>query len=189
MPGLRARGESNERHAQERRALVAMAGEAYGQDVSEPGGTAMPETFATTVREAMHKGCECIGENQSLLDAAKRMEALDIGAMPICGQDDRLKGMITDRDIVVKALAHDKDPATMMAGELAQDRLTWVRADAPIDHALSLMQEHKVRRLPVIDENKRLCGMISEADIARHMPQEKTGEMVGAIAAAEPQHF
>jgi CBS-domain-containing membrane protein len=51
------------------------------------------------------------------------------------------------------------------------------------------MQEHKVRRLPVIDENKRLCGMISEADIARHMPQEKTGEMVGAIAAAEPQHF
>jgi CBS-domain-containing membrane protein len=59
----------------------------------------------------------------------------------------------------------------------------------PIDRALSLMREHKVRRLPVIDENKRLCGMISEADIAMHMPQEKTGEMVGAIAAAQPQHF
>jgi CBS domain-containing protein len=149
----------------------------------------MPETFAGTVREAMHEGCECIGENQSLLDAAKRMEALDIGAMPICGQDDRLKGMITDRDIVVKALAHDRDPATTMAGELAQERLVCVRVDAPMDRALSLMEEHKVKRLPVIDENKRLCGMISEADIARHMPQEKTGEMVGAIAAAEPQHF
>ena len=149
----------------------------------------MPETFAGTVREAMHEGCECIGENESLLAAAKRMEALDIGAMPICGQDDRLKGMLTDRDIVVKALAHDRDPATTMAGELAQERLVCVRADSSMDRALSLMEEHKVRRLPVIDENKRLCGMVSEADIARHMPQEKTGEMVGAIAAAEPQHF
>jgi CBS domain-containing protein len=149
----------------------------------------MPETVARTVREAMHEGCECIGENQSVLEAAKRMEQLDIGAMPICGEDDRLKGMITDRDIVVKVLAHDKDPASTMAGELAQDRLTCARADMAIERALSLMQEHKVRRLPVIDENKRLCGMITEADIARHLPQEKTGEMVGAIAAAAPQHF
>jgi len=148
-----------------------------------------PETFAHTVREAMHEGCECIGENQSVLDAAKRMEQLDIGAMPICGQDDRLKGMITDRDIVVKVLAQDKDPASMRAGELAQDRLVAVQADAPADRALALMQEHKVRRLPVLDENKRLCGMITEADVATHMPQEKTGEMVGSIAAAQPQHF
>jgi CBS domain-containing protein len=149
----------------------------------------MPETIARTVREAMHEGCECIGENQSVLEAAKCMEQLDIGAMPICGEDDRLKGMITDRDIVVKVLAHDKDPASTMAGELAQARFTCARADMPIERALSLMQEHKVRRLPVIDENKRLCGMITEADIARHLPQDKTGEMVGTIAAAAPQHF
>jgi CBS domain-containing protein len=149
----------------------------------------MAETFARSVREAMHEGCECIGENQSLLDAAKRMEQLDIGAMPICGQDDRLRGMITDRDIVVKALAQGRDPASTSAGELAQERLIFTRADAPIDQALSLMQEHTVRRLPVLDQNKRLCGMITEADIATHMPQEKTGEMVGAIAAARPQHF
>lgn len=89
----------------------------------------------------------------------------------------------------MKALDHDKDPATTMAGELAQDRLMCVRADTPLDRALSLMQEHKVKRLPVIDENKRLCGMISEADVARRMPQEKTGEMVGAVAASPPQHF
>jgi CBS domain-containing protein len=144
---------------------------------------------AATVRDAMHEGCECIGENQSLLDAAKRMEALDIGAMPICGDDDRLKGMITDRDIVVKALAHGMDPAGTRAGELAQDRMFFVRAGDPMDRALALMQEHSVRRLPVLDENKRLCGMISEADIATHMPRERTGEMVGAIAAARPQHF
>lgn len=149
----------------------------------------MPETFARTVRDAMHAGCECIGENQSVLDAAKRMEQLDIGAMPICGQDDHLKGMITDRDIVVRVLAQDKDPATTMAGKLAQDRLLFTRADTPIDQALSLMEEHAVRRLPVLDENKRLCGMITEADIAMHVPQERTGEMMGAIAAAQPQHF
>jgi CBS domain-containing protein len=149
----------------------------------------MPETFARTVREAMHEGCECIGENQSVLAAATRMEQLDIGAMPICGEDDRLKGMITDRDIVVKVLAQGRNPATTMAGELAQDRLVFIRSDAPMDQALSLMQEHSVRRLPVLDDNKRLCGMITEADVARHMPQERTGEMVGAIAAARPQHF
>jgi CBS domain-containing protein len=149
----------------------------------------MAEAHARMVRDAMHEGCECIGESESVLNAAKRMEQLDIGAMPICGQDDRLKGMVTDRDIVVKVLAQDKDPATTLAGELAQDRLTFVRADAPIDRALSLMQEHKIKRLPVIDENKRLCGMITEADIATHMPQEVTGEMVGTIAAAQPQHF
>jgi CBS domain-containing protein len=149
----------------------------------------MPDTFARTVREAMHEGCECIGESKSVLDAARRMEQLDIGAMPICGDDDRLKGMITDRDIVVKVLAQDMDPASTKAGALAQERLIFTRADAPADDALSLMQEHKVRRLPVLDENMRLCGMITEADIATHMPQEKTGQMVGAIAAAQPQHF
>ena len=149
----------------------------------------MPESIARTVRDAMHEGCECVGENQSVLDAAKRMEQLDFGAMPICGQDDRLKGMITDRDIVVKVLAQGKDPATTMAGELAQERLVWIRADAPIDQAMSLMQEHKVRRLPVLDGEKRLCGMLSEADIATHLPEEKTGQMIGAIAAAQPQHF
>ena len=149
----------------------------------------MPETFARTVRDAMHEGCECIGEQQSMLAAAKSMERLDIGAMPICGEDDRLRGMITDRDIVVKVLAQGKNPATTMAGELAQERLIFIRADAPMDQALSLMQDHKVRRLPVLDENKRLCGMITEADVATHLPQERIGEMVGAIAAAQPHHF
>src|SRR5437867_564285 len=78
---------------------------------------AMAVTPARTVREAMHEGCECIGESQSLLDAAKRMEELDVGVLPICGDDDRLKGMLTDRDIVVKALAQGRDPATTKCGE------------------------------------------------------------------------
>lgn len=144
---------------------------------------------ARTVREAMHEGCECIGESQTLLDAAKRMEELDIGAMPICGGDDRLKGILTDRDIVVKALARGKDPATTRAGELAQRTVVWVGADASFDEALSLMREHAVKRLPVMDEGKRLCGIVTEADIATHAPGRKTGALVGAIASAPPQHF
>jgi CBS domain-containing protein len=149
----------------------------------------MAVTPARTVRDAMHEGCECIGESQTLLDAAKRMEELDIGAMPICGEDDRLKGMLTDRDIVVKALAQGKDPATTRAGHLAQSRMVWIRADASFEEALSLMREHVVKRLPVVDENSRLCGIVTEADVATHAPEHKTGDLVGAIASAPPQHF
>jgi CBS domain-containing protein len=141
------------------------------------------------VGDVMHEGCECIGEGQSLLEAARRMEQLDVGALPICGADDRLKGMLTDRDIVVKALAHDMDPHTTTVGSLAQGRPVTVRAGAAIDDALELMREHAVKRLPVIDEDKRLCGMISEADIAIAVSAAKTGQLVGAIASEEPQHF
>jgi CBS domain-containing protein len=144
---------------------------------------------ARTVRDAMHAGCECIGESQTLLDAAKRMEELDIGAMPICGEDDRLKGIVTDRDIVVKALARGKDPATTRAGDLGQDSMVWIRTDSSFDDALGLMREHAVKRLPVMDENKRLCGIVTEADIATHAPEQMTGEFVEAIASAPPQHF
>ena len=126
----------------------------------------------------MHQGCECIGESQTLLEAAKRMEELDIGVMPICGEDERLKGMLTDRDIVVKALAHGKDPATTRAGDLAQDSIFWIGADASFEEALSMMGERAVKRLPVMDENKRLCGIVTEADIAMHAPEQKTGELV-----------
>jgi CBS domain-containing protein len=149
----------------------------------------MTRTPPRTVREAMHKGCECIGEKQTLLDAAKRMEELDIGAMPICGDDDRLKGMLTDRDIVVKALAQGKTPATTRCGEFAQGSTVWIRADASLEQALSLMREHAVKRMPVIDENQRLCGIVTEADVATHSPEQKTGEFVEAIASAPPQHF
>ena len=145
--------------------------------------------MAKKVRDAMHEGCECIGENKSILDAAKRMRQLDVGVLPICGDDDRLKGMVTDRDIVVKALAHDVDPATTPVGSLAQGRPLTIMADASIDEALELMREHAVKRLPVLDENKRLCGMISESDIATAVSAQKTGQLVGAIASEAPQHF
>jgi CBS domain-containing protein len=103
--------------------------------------------------------------------------------MPICGEDDRLKGMITDRDIVVKVLAEDRDPASVKAGELGvgDGKTITIGADDPIEDALRTMSEYQVRRLPVID-GQRLVGMVSQADIARNIDEEKVGDLVEAIS-------
>jgi CBS domain-containing protein len=136
-------------------------------------------------RDIMTGGVECIGENDSVLDAAKRLAELDVGAMPICGEDDRLKGMLTDRDIVVKVLAQGKDPASVRAGELgAGDAKTvTIGADDSIEEALRTMIDHKVRRLPVID-GRRLVGIISQADVATNLDEDRVGDLVEAISAA-----
>jgi CBS domain-containing protein len=137
--------------------------------------------MAKKARDIMSDDCTCIGENDTVLDAAKQLASLDVGAMPICGEDDRLKGMITDRDIVVKVLAEGKDPASVKTGEIgAGDGNTiTIGADDPIDEALRTMTQHKVRRLPVIDE-QRLVGIISQADIARNLDDAQTGDLVEA---------
>jgi CBS domain-containing protein len=137
-----------------------------------------------TVSEVMSHDCKCIGENETLLDAAKRLAELDVGALPICGEDDRLHGMLTDRDIVVKALAQGKDPGSTKAGELGEGKPIVVGADAPARDALSKMKKHKVRRLPVVDENKRLVGIVSQGDLATNIEEEEVGELVEAISAA-----
>jgi CBS domain-containing protein len=138
----------------------------------------------TTARDIMHAGVECIGEHETLQRAAARMRELDVGALPICGDDDRLHGMITDRDIVVKCVAVGSDPATMTAGELAQGRPYWIDANADLGDVLAQMQEHQIRRLPVI-ENHRLVGIISEADLGRHLSEvsaDKVGHFVEAVS-------
>ena len=136
-------------------------------------------------RDIMSDDCTCIGENDSVLDAAKRLAELNVGSMPICGEDDRLKGMLTDRDIVVKVLAEGKDPSDVKAGELGvgDGKTVTIGADDPIDEALRTMTENKVRRLPVIDDHK-LVGVISQADIATNIDEEKVGDLVEAISAA-----
>ncbi len=136
----------------------------------------------TTVREIMSSGAECAQENDTIQDAAKKLADLNVGAMPICGDDDRLKGMITDRDIVVKVVAEGKDPASTKVSELAEGKPVTIGADDSVEDALKTMSEHKVRRLPVID-GRELVGVISQADVARNLPDEKTGDLVEAISA------
>jgi CBS domain-containing protein len=136
----------------------------------------------TTARDVMHTGATCIGEHESLQTAAETMRRLDVGALPVCGTDDRLAGIVTDRDIVVRCLAMGLDPATTTAGDLAQGKPFTVDADASVEHALHLMEEHQIRRLPVVDDH-RLVGMISEADISRHLSDDKIAHFVEAVCA------
>ena len=129
----------------------------------------------------MTTDAQCIDETATLTQAAEKLRELDVGAMPICGEDDRLKGMITDRDIVVKCLAVGKDPNTMTAGEIGDGKPVTIGADDSITEAIATMKEHQIRRLPVID-NHQLIGMIAQADIARSISDEQVGDLVELIS-------
>jgi CBS domain-containing protein len=135
-----------------------------------------------TARDVMTKGCECIGESATVLEAAEKLASLNVGSMPICGDDDRLKGMLTDRDIVVKCIAKGGDPSSTKVGELASGTPIWTDADASVEDVVRTMSEHQIRRLPVIEDHK-LVGIIAQADIGRKAPAEETGETVAAISA------
>lgn len=136
----------------------------------------------TTARDIMHAGAECIGTHETLDAAARKMRELDVGSLPICGDDDRLHGIVTDRDIVVKCLAAGGDPATMTAGELAQGSVWTTDADTEIADVLHEMEQHQIRRIPVLDEH-RLVGVISEADVARNLPDATVAHFVEQICA------
>jgi CBS domain-containing protein len=131
----------------------------------------------------MTGGTECIGESESLAAAAKKMSELDVGALPICGEDNRLKGMLTDRDIVVKAIATGRSPEETKAGELGDGKPVTIGADDSVEEALQTMTEHKVRRLPVIDGHD-LIGIVSQADVASNLSDDRTGALVEAISAS-----
>jgi CBS domain-containing protein len=136
----------------------------------------------TTARDIMHAGAECADESQTLQHAARQMRDLDVGALPICGDEGRLLGIITDRDIVVKCLANGSDPAKMTVGQLTQGEPVAIGPAADAGEVLHLMAENQIRRLPVI-ENQRVVGMISEADLARNLPEQAVGQFVEAICA------
>jgi CBS domain-containing protein len=135
----------------------------------------------TSARELMTSGAECIGENDTLTEAARRMRDLDVGSLPICGEDSRLKGMLTDRDIVVRCIAEGGDPQTATAGQLAQGKPVTIGADDPAEEALRTMAAHQVRRLPVIDGHD-LVGMLAQADVARALPAEKVGAVLREVS-------
>lgn len=135
----------------------------------------------TRAREIMTPGTECVGEHQTLQEAAQKMRDLGVGALPICGEDNRLKGVLTDRDIVVKALADGADPSQVTAADLAQGKPATIGADDSLEDAIQTMTNHKVRRLPVIDGHD-LVGMVSQADLARSMPENRVGELVELIS-------
>ena len=126
----------------------------------------------TTAGQIMHRGAQWIPAHETLDRAAQLMRELNVGALPISDENERLCGILTDRDIVIGCVAVGHDPAKVTAGEMAQGTPRWIDAAADVSEVLEEMQSHQIRRLPVI-RNKKLVGMISEADLAKHLSEEQ----------------
>ena len=139
--------------------------------------------MSTTARDIMTAGAVCASSADTLVDAARKLRDLGVGALPICGPDEKLQGMITDRDIVVRCVAEGGNPNEVEVSKFAEGKPVTIGADDPVEEALRTMTQHGVRRLPVIDGD-RLIGMVSQADVAKNLPEESVGELVEAISSA-----
>ena len=136
----------------------------------------------TTAGDIMHRGAQWIPAHETLDRAAQLMRELNVGALPISDANERLCGILTDRDIVVGCVAMGHDPARVTAGEMAHGTPRWIDARADVGDVLREMRDHQIRRLPVI-ENKRLVGMISEADLARHLTEDQIADFAQGVYA------
>jgi CBS domain-containing protein len=134
------------------------------------------------VKEAMHQGAEWVSPSTPIAELARLMRELDIGAIPI-GENDRLVGMVTDRDIVCRGLANGKDPKTLTARDVMTKGIVFCHDDEDVDDATRTMELKQVRRLPVIDKNKRMVGILSLGDISNACAQEISGELLQAVSA------
>lgn len=156
-----------------------------GYTTNETGTRSVQEgeiLMTTTARDIMTGSAECARITDTIADAARKMRDLDVGALPICGEDDQLKGLLTDRDIAVRCVAEGSDPTTTVDA-LADGKPVTIGADDPVDEALETMINHGVRRLPVIDGHT-LVGMLTQADIARNADDKLTARLVEAISSA-----
>ena len=135
--------------------------------------------MAKSVHDAMTADPRSIGASASVVEAARLMREQHIGSLPVT-EDDRLVGMITDRDVTTRVVAESAVPETTSVGDVYSRDLVSVEPNSDLDEALRLMARHQVRRLPVV-ENDRLVGMVAQADIALK-ESERTGELVGAIS-------
>lgn len=133
------------------------------------------------IAKIMHSPADWVDANTPVAEVAGRMKAGDIGALPV-GRNDRLIGMITDRDLALRVLGEGRDPAKTTAEDVMTPGIVWCLTTQTVEDALHMMEQKKIRRLPVIDEKKRLVGMLSIGDIADAMPRQLLGEVVNAVA-------
>lgn len=137
--------------------------------------------MGTKVHEVMTDSPRCVTPDTSVSDAARLMETEDVGSLPVI-DGERLAGVVTDRDIVIRAIAKGKDPRGMPVREVASEEVVTVLAGDDLSDALQLMAMQQVRRLPVVDENNRLVGVLAQADVAGAAKEKSVGEMVEAIS-------
>lgn len=134
------------------------------------------------VEKMMHKGVEWVSPNTSIAALAKKMQQFDIGAIPV-GENDRLIGMVTDRDIVIRGVANGKDPSKLTARDVMTKGVTYCRDNEEVDEAVRIMESERIRRLPVIDANKRMVGMISLGDMSHAASKKIAAEVTRAVSA------
>jgi CBS domain-containing protein len=132
------------------------------------------------IRDVMTPAPQAVAPSTSVRDAARLMAEEGVGPLPVV-DEDRLVGIVTDRDLVLRVLAEDRDPDSTTVSEVASEEPVTVQPDDDIDRALRLMARHQVRRLPVIEAG-RLVGIVTKADIAREAPADQTGEVVEEIS-------
>ena len=137
------------------------------------------------VKDAMHKGADWVSPDMPLSEVAIKMRDLDVGSIPI-GENDKLIGMITDRDIACRGVATGKDCTKLTARDAMTKGIVHCRETDDLDDALRIMEQKKLRRLAVLNDKKRLVGMLSLGDVAHSTSHALTGEMTAAVASHHP---
>jgi len=133
------------------------------------------------IREIMTSNPSTVEPDKTVVDAARIMMREDAGVVPVT-ENGRLTGMVTDRDIAIRVVAEGKDPQSTPVREVASKDLVTIDPQQDLDEALRLMAQHQVRRLPVVEEDGRLVGVVAQADVARHGDDTKTGQVVQEIS-------
>src|SRR4051812_11895736 len=134
------------------------------------------------VRELMTESPRTVAPEASAVDAATVMRDEDTGVVPIVEGDGRLAGVVTDRDIALRVVAEGREARSTTVAEIASQDLATIDPQQDVDEALRLMAEHQVRRLPVVEEDGKLVGILAQADVARHVDAARTGEVVEQIS-------
>jgi CBS domain-containing protein len=137
--------------------------------------------MGTKVREVMAQRPRAVSPTTSVLEVAEVMDQEDVGSVPVL-EDDRLAGIVTDRDITVRAVAKGKDPRGMPVREITTRDVVTVGPDDDLADALKLMASYQVRRIPVVDDEEHLVGVVSQADVALEAKEKDVGQMVEDIS-------
>ena len=134
-----------------------------------------------SIRQVMTSNPSTVEPDKTVVEAARIMKQEDAGVVPVT-ENGRLTGMVTDRDIAIRVVAEGKDPESTKVTEIASTDLVTVDPQQGLDEALRLMAKHQVRRLPVVEEDGRLVGVVAQADVAREGDDTKTGQVVEEIS-------
>lgn len=138
--------------------------------------------MAKSVREAMTSNPRCVTPETSVAEVARVMRTEDVGSLPIVTDPDRVVGMVTDRDLVLRVLAEGLDPEATPVAQIATEDPVTVDAEADLDDALVLMARHQLRRIPVVSGPDRIVGIIAQADVALSTREKTAGEVVAEIS-------